>query len=63
MTSLNFPYYYVWKINLKRLFLYKMNCRVLKRLKLNSAIVEFELGHREIISRNALRKRKDINHE
>lgn len=54
-----FPYYYAWKNNSKRKELYKKPMRILARLSLNSAIVEFENGDRECISRNAIRKRKE----
>jgi len=33
-------------------------CRVICRGRMNSALVEFENGQREIISRNALRRNK-----
>ena len=51
-------YYYAWGNNEKRKLLKGKKCKILKRLKLNSAIVEFENGQREIISRNALRRIK-----
>ncbi len=49
-------YYYAWKNNSKRATLYHRHCRVLARGKMNSALVEFENGQKEIISRNALRR-------
>ena len=49
-------YYYAWKNNQKRDTLYRRHCNVIARGKMNSALVEFENGQREIISRNALRK-------
>lgn len=42
----------------KRAMLYKRKCRVLARGAMNSALVEFESGQREVISRNAIRKVK-----
>ena len=51
-------YRYVWKNNPKRVSLYDRRCYVVRRLKFNSAVVEFEDGQREIISRSALRKLK-----
>jgi len=57
--SKEFPYYYAWKNNSKRVSLYQRRCRVLGRLSANSALVEFENGQKEIISRNALRKVKN----
>lgn len=51
-------HYYIWKNNSKRATLYKRLCRVLARGKMNSALVEFENGQREIVSRNAIRRRK-----
>ncbi len=49
-------YYYAWKNNSKRATLYRRHCNVLVRGIMNSALVEFENGQREVISRNALRK-------
>lgn len=51
-------YRYSWRNNEKRATLFGRLCRVLARLKRNSAVVEFENGQREVISRNALRKEK-----
>jgi len=56
MTGLSFPYRYRWKNNSKRATLYGRKCRVLVRLPMNSAVVEFEDGQVEVISRNALEK-------
>ncbi len=53
---MDFPYRFAWRNNDKRATLYSRHCRVLVRGKFNSALVEFENGQREIISRNALRK-------
>lgn len=50
------PYVYTWGNNAKRQTLKGRRCRILQRLTLNSAVVEFENGQREVISRNALRK-------
>ena len=49
-------YRYVWRNNPKRATLYGRRCRVVARLAMNSAIVEFENGQREVVSRNALRR-------
>lgn len=49
-------YYYAWRNNEKRATLYKRHLRVIARGKMNSALVEFENGQREIISRSSLRK-------
>lgn len=51
-------YRYGWKNNEKRQSLYGRCCVVLVRLKMNSALVRFENGQEEVISRNALRKEK-----
>jgi len=60
-------YVYRWKNNEKRATLYGRTCRVVtwgsrKKNDIgknhNSALVEFENGQREIISRNALRRVK-----
>lgn len=52
-------YVYVWKNDPKRRTLYGRRCRVLARGSLNSCLVEFENGQREVISRNALRRVKE----
>lgn len=49
-------YIYYWKNNEKRKLLKGRRCRVIVRGDMNSALVEFENGQREIISRSALRK-------
>jgi len=49
-------YIYRWRDNSKRAVLYGKRCRLLLRLPMNSAVVEFEDGHAEVISRNALKK-------
>ncbi|MFH2076581.1 MAG: hypothetical protein ABIJ57_14760 [Pseudomonadota bacterium] len=49
-------YRYVWKNNSKRKTLYGRLCTVIYRGRPNSALVEFENGQREIISRNAIRR-------
>lgn len=51
-------YFYAWGNNKKRAMLKGKTCKVIIRGKMNSALVEFEGGQREIISRNALRKEK-----
>jgi hypothetical protein len=51
-------YIFVWRNNSKRATLYGRRCRVLVRGAMNSALVEFENGQREIVSRNALRRIK-----
>ena len=49
-------YVYTWGNNPKRATLKGRRCKVLQRLALNSCVVEFENGQREVISRNALRR-------
>lgn len=49
-------YRYAWRNNAKRAALYGRECRVVLRSAKNSALVEFENGQREVVSRNALRK-------
>jgi hypothetical protein len=49
-------YLYRWGNNPKRATLKGRQCRVLARLARNSALVEFENGQREVISRNALKR-------
>ena len=53
---MEYPYIYTWKNNDKREILYGKRFRILVRGRANSALVEFEDGTREVISRNALRK-------
>ena len=53
-----YPYKFTWGNNEKRAELKGRFCRVLQRLSMNSAIVEFENGQREVVSRNALRKQE-----
>ena len=53
---MEYPYYFPWKNNSKRKTLYKRKFKVLARGKMNSCLVEFVNGQREIISRNAIRK-------
>ncbi len=48
-------YVYSWKNNAKRKTLYGKRCRALAWGKMNSVLVEFENGMREVISRHALR--------
>jgi hypothetical protein len=50
-----YPYCYIWKNNEKRKTLYGRLCRVIIRSKANSALVEFDNGQKEVISRNAIR--------
>ncbi len=63
MEIVSFPLIFVWRNNEKRRLLYGKRCRVVARGKMNSALIEFEDGTREIVSRNALRKveRKEYN--
>jgi hypothetical protein len=49
-------YRFCWKNNEKRRSLYGRQCSIVIRGRANSALVEFENGQREVVSRNALRK-------
>ena len=49
---------YAWGNNGKRAILKGRNCKVLARGRMNSALMQFENGQKEIISRNALRRRR-----
>ena len=51
-------HYYAWKNNLKRATLYGRRFKVLCRGSMNSALVRFENGQLECISRNAIRRVK-----
>lgn len=53
-----YPYFYAWGNNEKRATLKGRRMQVIARGAMNSALVEFENGQREIISRNAIRKVK-----
>lgn len=49
-------YLYAWGNNTKRATLKGRRCAIVQRLKNNSAVVQFENGQTEIVSRNALRR-------
>lgn len=51
-------YVYRWRNNLKRATLYGRCCTIIIRGSMNSALVRFENGQLENVSRNALRKVK-----
>ena len=53
-----YPYIYRWRNNVKRAEMYGHRFRVLVRGRMNSALVEFEDGQCEVISRNAIKKVK-----
>jgi len=53
---MSYPFKYTWGNNEKRKALKEKRFKVLALGKMNSALVEFEDGTREVISRNALRK-------
>lgn len=59
MNDARYPYFYAWKNNAKRATMHQRRFRVVARGVMNSALVEFENGQREVISRNAIRKVKD----
>lgn len=49
-------HYYAWRNNSKRATLYGRHCRIVARGSLNSILVEFENGQREIVSGNSIRR-------
>lgn len=50
-------YRYKWKNSERRRELFGRACKVLFRLKMNSAVIEFiDNGQVEVVSRNALKK-------
>lgn len=51
-----YPYIYRWGNNEKRSTMKGRLCRVVCRMVKNSALIEFENGQREVVSRNALKK-------
>ena len=54
-------YYFAWGNNEKRVTMKDRVCRVLSRGKKNSIMIEFlDTGQREIVSRNSIRKVKEI---
>jgi hypothetical protein len=54
-----YPDRFAWGNNEKRKELKDRYFKILERGAMNSALVEFEDGSREIISRNAIRRRTD----
>jgi len=50
-------YIYGWKNNAKRQALYGQHCTVLARGRMNSVLVEFVDGSKEVVSRRALKRR------
>ena len=53
---MKFTHYYRFKNNPKRIKLYGKRCAVVARGAMNSVLIEFEDGTREVVSRNAIRK-------
>jgi len=53
-----YEYYYAWRNNEKRKTLYGWACRVLVRGGMNSCLIEFKNGQREVVSRNAVKRLK-----
>jgi hypothetical protein len=52
----NYPYVYVWGNNKKRITMKGRRCKVLARSnEMNSRLIEFENGQREVVSGNSLR--------
>lgn len=51
-----YPYIFFWKNNQRRTELKGKKLKVLCRGRMNSCLVEFENGNKEIISRNAIRR-------
>lgn len=51
-----YPYYFAWGNNSKRATMKGRRCAVICRGKLNSCMIEFEDGQREVVSRNSIRK-------
>jgi len=53
-----YPYYYYWGNNEKRITMKGRRCKVNARGKKNSIEIEFKNGQKEIVSRNSIRKVK-----
>jgi len=49
---------YAWGNNSKRLAMKGRKCRIIARGRMNSIMIEFEDGQREIVSRRAIRRIK-----
>jgi len=67
LKGMGYPYYYAWKNNPqmglfpcpKRITLYKRACRILVRSRrMNSCLIEFENGQKELVSKNAVKLRR-----
>ena len=56
MSIAKYSHYYAWKNNEKRTRLFRQPCRVVARGSMNSVLIEFEDGGREVVSRRALRR-------
>ncbi len=56
MTQAGMDYYFAWKNNPKRKRLFRKPCAVIARGRMNSILVQFEDGRREVTSRYAIRK-------
>jgi hypothetical protein len=54
-----YPYVYHWRNNPVRELLYGRRCRIARRLKLNSVLLEFEDGEQVVTSRTAIRRMDD----
>lgn len=54
--AMSFDYKYSWRNNEKRQTLYGRRCRIVARGALNSIMIEFEDGQREIVSGNSIRR-------
>jgi hypothetical protein len=63
MLNKDFNYFFPWKNNSKRAQLYGRKFRILATGKMNSALVEFENGQMECISKNAIRKVKGVKQQ
>ena len=55
---MNLTHYYGWKNNLKRAELFNSRRRVLAQGRMNSTLIEFENGQKEIVSRRSIKKVK-----
>jgi hypothetical protein len=60
MNTNQYKYYYAWGNNEKRKTMKGRKCAVISRGKMNSCLIEFENKQREIVSRNSIRKIKDL---
>ena len=61
--NMEYKYYYAWKNNPKREDMYSRRFKIISRGAMNSVLIEFENGQREVISGNAIRKVNQVRED